>query len=136
MNQPPAAAAKPSSNIVLVWAISTTAAAAVLGIVALILFIQTQGAGLLPKPLQVEVGYRPALTGDGYVLHLHSTSSKSLSLNVKLTNPTFKKSQTYQIVLDAGAHKEIGHLEGWTLASGDEIEVSHAGYQALSVGIP
>ena len=133
---PPLPRAKSSQNVLIVWAVVATAAAIVFGIVAFLFFAQSQGVGLLPKPLPVEVGYRPALLGDGYVLHLHSTSGKSLPLNVTVTNPTFKKTRTYQIVLDGGAHKEIGHFEGWTLASGDGIQVAHDGYLTLSVSIP
>ena len=85
--------------------------------------------------MPVDVKYRPALLGDGYVMMFHNQSQKSLPLNVKLFNPTFNREHTYSVVIDGGMTKEIGHLEGWTAATGDVIELHHAEYDTMTVRI-
>ena len=87
--------------------------------------------------LPVSVTYRKALMGAGYVLQIHNTSGKSLPLKITLTNPTFNKTKTFDVVADASPKPfEIGHLEGWTLTSGDVIEISSEGFEPTQGKVP
>jgi len=75
--------------------------------------------------------------GAGYVLQIHNKSDKRLPLKITVTNPTFNKTKTFDAVANANrVPLEIGHLEGWTFASGDVIEVICVGYDTLNVKIP
>lgn len=65
--------------------------------------------------------YRKAITGNGYVAQVRNISAKSQAVKVTLHNPTFNQTKAYSLVVDARNFKEIGYLEGWTLASGDKI---------------
>jgi hypothetical protein len=105
-------------------------------IFALLFFAQAYQAGSKARQLPVQVTYRKALLGNGYVLALHNRTRESLALNVTLTNPTFNRTKTYSVVVDAGAIQEIGYLQGWTFTAGDQIEVDNAKYDALKVMIP
>jgi hypothetical protein len=80
------------------------------------------------RELPVKLTFRKAVLGDGYVLGIHNTSRQSLSLSVKLTNPTFKRTKSFRVDLDGGATKEIGHAEGWTAMANDSVEVVCAGF--------
>lgn len=80
------------------------------------------------RELPVKVTFRKAVLGNGYVLGIHNTSQQSLSLGVKLTNPTFNKTKTFRVDLDGGAVKEIGRSEGWTAMANDSIELVCAGF--------
>lgn len=83
------------------------------------------------RPLPIRATYRKALLGPGYVLVLQNTSSESLSLVVKLESPTFQRQKTFDVVVDRMRVAELGHLEGWRLASGDLIEISHEGFEPI-----
>jgi len=79
-------------------------------------------------PVPVELTFRKALIGSGAVAQFKNNSGKLLSVEVKFSNPTFHTSKVFDFVLDPGKPLEIGHLEGWTMASGDTVEVSSSGF--------
>ncbi len=94
---------------------------------------------LATKALQmpVSITFRQALAGAGYVLQIHNKSGKNLPLKITVTNPTFNKTKTFNAVANAGPKPlEIGHLEGWTFASGDVIEVVSEGFDPIEAKIP
>ena len=79
--------------------------------------------------LPVEVATRPAMMGSGEVLMLKNTSDTSLVALVTLKNPTKKKEKSFQVDIPAGEKSEIGHMEGWTVAAGDEITIFNESFQ-------
>lgn len=91
------------------------------------------------RALPVKVSFRKAVTGDGSVLVIQNMAGRSLPVAVKLTSPTFNKTKTYNLVIDvggrggAGMTAEIGYLEGWPVAAGDQIELSSVGYDIMKV---
>ncbi len=94
---------------------------------------------LATKALQMPIfiTFRQALAGAGYVLQIHNKSGKKLPLKITVTNPTFNKTKTFNAVANAGPKPlEIGHLEGWTFASGDVIEVVSEGFDPIEAKIP
>ncbi|MEY8689434.1 MAG: zinc-ribbon domain-containing protein [Leptothrix sp. (in: b-proteobacteria)] len=86
--------------------------------------------------MPVEVKFRPALVGPGLVLIVNNTSDRYLSFIVNIKNPTTKSEQTYRV--DAAPHQaaEVGHKEGWILASGDELKILHNEYKEWQGSIP
>jgi hypothetical protein len=97
--------------------------------------LQQQRVASLP-PLPVKVQFRPALTGPGLVLMVTNDSNRYLSLAATLTNPSLHREQTFR--LDAAPHREVsvGHHEGWTLSSGDQITIANNDYQPWKGSIP
>jgi|ERR1017187_10139636 hypothetical protein len=93
-----------------------------------------RGAGL---PLKLE--HRKALTSSGLVLEIENYSSETLPVKVTMINPTFGKTNVFDLVLDgAQIHpfvKEIGRLQGWTAAPGDIVQVRCKGYEPYTARI-
>jgi septal ring factor EnvC (AmiA/AmiB activator) len=84
------------------------------------------------RQMPVSIGRRTASLGTGYVLQIRNTSGKPLSVKLSLSNPTFGKSKEYDLTIDPGMVKEIGHLEGWKGAEGDQIKLESAGYDSIA----
>lgn len=79
--------------------------------------------------LPLEVATRAAMMGSGEVLMLKNTSNSSLIALVTLKNPTTKEEKSFQVDIPAGEKSEIGHMEGWTVAAGDEITIFNESFQ-------
>ena len=88
------------------------------------------------REMPVLLGRRKALTGSGFVFQIENVSLKTLPVKVTLINPTFGKTNVFDLVLDGAKitpfAKEIGHLQGWTVAPGDLIHVEAQGYDGIS----
>ncbi len=136
MNEPPKSIETPPrkrNNTVLVLGVCL-----VVAVVAAV-FFATRTSTLQKQldRLPVAVTYRKAMMGAGYVLQIRNSSGKSLPLKITLTNPTFNKTKTFDVVADASPKPfEIGHLEGWTLTSGDVIQVSSEGFEPMQGKVP
>lgn len=87
-------------------------------------------------PMPVEVSFRGALLGPGLVLQLKNKSSRHLSIMATLKNPSTQQGQNYRLDVAPQGTTEVGHKEGWTLASGDNIELFHNDYQSWKGNIP
>jgi septal ring factor EnvC (AmiA/AmiB activator) len=83
------------------------------------------------RQMPVLVGRRTANLGSGYVLQIRNTSGKQFPVKVTLSNPTFGKTKEYDLVIEPGMVKEIGHLEGWKGAEGDQIKLESQGYDPI-----
>jgi hypothetical protein len=97
-------------------------------------------AKLLPyakrvREMPVKLSARKALMGSGLVLQVKSFSLTALPAKVTLISPTFGKTNTFDLVIDAAqvtpTTKEIGHAEGWAGAPGDWIIVESQGYDPV-----
>ncbi len=84
------------------------------------------------RVMPIEITSRMALLGNGYVVRFTNKGTKSLSLNVTATDATSKNTKTFRLVVDRGLGQEIGHAEGWPVASGDTFEITCAGYDPLT----
>jgi hypothetical protein len=87
-------------------------------------------------PLPVEVKYRGALLGPGMVLHVENTSDRPLFALVRLRNPTTSVEKSFRIDMSSKGSAEIGHKEGWILASGDTFELVNDGFRSRHGSIP
>lgn len=86
--------------------------------------------------LPIEVKFRNALLGPGMVLQVQNKSDKPLMAVVSLSNPTTQQEKSFRLDISPNGDKEVGHVEGWVLASGDKIKVSNASYQTWQGSIP
>ena len=87
-------------------------------------------------PLPVEVGYRPALIGEGLVLKVKNNSNRTLTILATLSNPTLHSEKTFNLTTAPNEVSEIGHLEGWVLVSGDQVKLSNTEYKSWQGSIP
>lgn len=83
------------------------------------------------KEMPLSVSFRKPLVGDGKAVVLQNTSSNTLSVNVKFTDPTSSTNQVYHLMLNGGAIKELGSVGAWKLAPGDKIEIESADYTPI-----
>ena len=81
--------------------------------------------------LPVEAGKRKALTGSGLVAQFENRSGKALPIQITFTNATFRRAKTFNHICEPKKVFEIGHLEGWNVATGDEVTIVSAGYKPL-----
>lgn len=85
--------------------------------------------------LPVGVSFRHALLSDGYVAVLHNQSRTMLPLSVTAVNAATHQMHQWHVVLDAGHRLDIGSLDGWIFAAGDELDLQNDGYRAGSYRI-
>jgi len=83
------------------------------------------------KEMPVSVSFRKALVGDGNAVVLQNTSTNSLPVNVRFTDPTATRTKEFRLALDAGATKELGSLGAWILTTGDKIEIESVNYDTI-----
>jgi hypothetical protein len=111
-----------------------------LGIIILFIVIGYVGVTHLREqslpPMPVEVQYRKALLGPGLVLAVKNNSARQLSIVAMLNNPSLHQDRTFRMDIAAHGTTELGSRDGWTLASGDTIKLTHADYQPWQGSIP
>jgi hypothetical protein len=89
------------------------------------------------KPqLPIDVGYRKAVMGPGLVVQLKNNSERDLAVLMTVENPTTNQEKTFRVDVSPKEVSEVGHLEGWTFASGDSIKVIHADYKPWQGKLP
>ena len=80
--------------------------------------------------------YRKAVTGPGLVVGLKNNSERHLAVLVTAANPTTKEHKTLRVDIAPHQTTEVGHLEGWTFASGDSLKVVHSDYREWNGKLP
>lgn len=86
--------------------------------------------------LPLNVAYRKAFTGPGLVVALKNNSGRALAVAATFKNPTLGTEQTFRVDVPPMGTREMGHLEGWTFASGDTITIKHADYKTGVFTLP
>lgn len=79
--------------------------------------------------LPVDVSVRDAIIGSGKVVQVKNNASGTLMVVLLLNNPTTKQEKSFRLDIPSGGIREIGHLEGWVVASGDDIEIRNDAYK-------
>lgn len=88
------------------------------------------------KPdMPIRVSTREALTGAGLVAQFMNNSNRYIAVVATFTNPTTNQSVTTRIDISPNDTKEIGHLEGWAFASGDQILLEHNDYRSSRITV-
>lgn len=89
------------------------------------------------KPdMPVAVKFRPALTGPGLVLMVENTSNRHLAILGTLTNPSLNNTRNFRFDIAPKGRAEAGYREGWPVASGDQISLTHDDYKDWKGSIP
>ena len=88
------------------------------------------------KPdMPISVSMREALIGDGLVAQFTNNSNRFIAVVATFTNPTTNQHLTARLDISPNSTKEIGHLEGWTFVSGDQILLEHNDYKPSNVTV-
>jgi len=89
------------------------------------------------KPaIPVQVQYRKAILNPSLVARFTNRSNRNLAFLATFENPTLNEVKKFEISLNAGVFRDIGHLEGWAFHSGDKITLHHADYSDERVTLP
>jgi len=89
----------------------------------------------LPE-MPIQLSHRRAITGPGLVISFKNSSNRVIAVAATFRNPSLNQEKTVRIDLSPNQVREVGHLEGWTFASGDTIRVTHNDYRPLEARIP
>ena len=104
--------------------------ATVLVVLGIVWFFQSRGFKEESLPaLPIDVSVRESMIGAGKVIQVKNTSNQTLMVILSLNNPTTKQEKSFRLDIPAGRLREIGHLEGWIVASGDNIEIRNETYK-------
>lgn len=90
----------------------------------------------LRDELPIEVNYRDAVFGEGLVAAFTNSTSQHLRISVIVENTTLGTRRTFDYVIAPNSVKEIGHLEGWSFASGDRISLYNDKFAAKELVVP
>ena len=85
--------------------------------------------GNLPVATAVK---KSALTS-GYFLAITNKSSESLSLVIDLQNTKSGQRKTVTVAIEGMQTAEFGHFDDWHLADGDVVEMSHEGFNSITM---
>jgi uncharacterized membrane-anchored protein YhcB (DUF1043 family) len=96
--------------------------------------LEREKARLPAVPVRVE--FRRSAMGRGLVGIFSNYSSKQLPVVIALHNPTTGLRKQLSIQIAPGSRAELGYLEGWQFASGDQVAIGSAGHEALRVTVP
>jgi uncharacterized protein YoxC len=80
--------------------------------------------------IPVRIEFRTSAMKKGLVGVFTNYSSKQLTIMMALRNTTTGQTKQIQTQIAPAAKLEIGHLEGWQFASGDQIIIGSAGYES------
>ncbi len=114
----------------------TTWGLSILVVVGAIMFFQSSFRQQNLPQMPIEVKYRPALLGPGLVVAINNTSDRHLSILATFKNPSVNQEKSFRVDVPPRGKTELGHREGWTFASGDQIELSHNDYKPWQGNIP
>jgi|HubBroStandDraft_6_1064221.scaffolds.fasta_scaffold1648842_1 hypothetical protein len=82
--------------------------------------------------LPLATAVRRSPVSSGYILLLTNESTESLPLVVGLRNASGAV-KTAHVVIDAEQTGEFSHFDDWRLASGDTAEISHEGFNSVTM---
>ena len=112
------------------WAV----AAILLPIVGWDLWQSGREAKLPPMPVNVK--FRPAASGPGFVLAFENTSSRPLSLVARLEHPAIRDRKKFGLYVGPKSHVDVDRVSGWTAQSGDRVTLENSNFKTWSGLIP
>lgn len=89
-----------------------------------------------PPAVPVRVTFRQAGLGRGQIGIFSNYSSIPLPVVIALHNPNTGQRKRFSIRIAPGTRAELGHLDGWRFASGDQVAIRSQGYEPLRVTVP
>jgi hypothetical protein len=94
-------------------------------------------AQLARKPaLPVKVSFRKAMIGNGLVAVFETTTKESFPILVSVNNKAIGAVQHFRLDLRSQYPSELGHMEGASIAPGDEISVENKSYSPMKLVVP
>lgn len=95
--------------------------------------LKLENEQLIKKPeMPISISVRQAIIGAGLVAQITNHSDKFLAVVATFENPTMNQKKSFRLDLSPKSGKEVGHLEGWTFATGDKVLIKHNDYEALN----
>jgi len=116
----------------LLMALGIAAVVLICGAIGLLVLVGAKHE-VATHTLPVTVKERPALVGSTLVAEFFNNSDRALPVKITFHSPTFGRTRIYDVILEPGRVKQIGHTDGWAGAKGDSIKVESAGYIPLEV---
>jgi hypothetical protein len=86
--------------------------------------------------LPISLAFHENRSGRGYIVQVHNTSQRHLAVLVELRNATLNEYRAAPLELDPGELREIGQAQGWSIASGETINIRQDGYRPSSLTVP
>lgn len=96
--------------------------------------LKTARATLAKKPaLPVQVNFRKAAMGPGYVAIVSTTIKKDFPVLVRVASKAIGRTKEYRLDLSFTHPTEVGHAEGSPIEEGDEVEITNNDYEPLTI---
>jgi hypothetical protein len=88
--------------------------------------------------IPVRVTFKLAFMGQGLVASLRNVTDKPVNVIAELRDrdSTGTALRTVSLALSPGGTTEIGYAQGWTITSGQSINVSSSGYRSVTAFAP
>jgi len=90
-----------------------------------------QQQALAMPDLPTRVSFRPALIGSGLVAQIQNFGATELVIAATAKSAATNQQKSWRLVIAPGKSANIGHMEGWSFADGDELELVESGYRPL-----
>jgi hypothetical protein len=89
------------------------------------------------RPLvPVRVAFRAAFMGQGFVATIRNATDGPLNVIAELREPGSDATRSVSLALDPNGTTEVGYAQGWTITSGQSINVAASGYRSVTAFAP
>jgi hypothetical protein len=89
------------------------------------------------KPLvPVRVAFRAAFMGQGFVATIRNATDGPLNVIAELREPGSEATRSVSLALDPNGTTEVGYAQGWTITSGQSVNVAASGYRSVTAFAP
>jgi len=90
----------------------------------------------LMAKLPVDVIFRVADSGSGFVAHFQNHAASAMKLSVNPRRPSSGEYARLELSIPALAAGDVGDAQGWAFRSGDTLSVSAGDFRPLSLQVP
>jgi len=90
----------------------------------------------LMAKLPVDIIFRVAETGTGFIAHFQNHSAAALNLNVNPRRPSSGEYARIELPVAPQASADVNEKLGWVFRSGDTLTVGAGDYRPLSLQVP
>ena len=90
----------------------------------------------LMAKLPVDVIFRVADSGSGFVAHFQNRAASAMKLSVNPRRPSSGEYARLELSIPAQSAGDVGDNQGWAFRSGDTLSVSAVDYRPLSLQVP
>ena len=86
--------------------------------------------------LPVDVIFRVAGSGTGFIAHFQNRASSALKLTVSPRRPSSGEYARIELMLPAQSSGDLTEKQGWAFRSGDTLSVSSGDFRPLTLQVP